>query len=249
MEHQRKQIIAASLGLASRLVASMIREFRVSLRNQSRSLHLSALQNPVSHQKFQQILGVAKNFTVKWCNVDPLTGDFSRKSGSGPKRKLSDDARSLVLSETHKRGRSSQKVATILENVLGVKVHSSTIMREWHRAGFRPFKMFRVPLETAAHRLQRVALCQFLHEWTENTCKMRLFVSDEFFVWWTRSPNSQNHRIWARQRSEVAHLLRSPQATHPQCISFFCAFPRAVLSSSLNRMDRTGVVITSENTS
>ena len=44
------------------------------------------------------------------------------------------------------------------------------------------------------------------------------------FIWTIRRPNAQNHRIWARNRDDVADLLAAPQVAHPVCVDVFLLF-------------------------
>ncbi|CAF4602391.1 unnamed protein product, partial [Rotaria sp. Silwood2] len=75
-------------------------------------------------------------------------------------------------------------------------VTGRTINSYRHREGLKPFHVIPNPLKSENHISDRLWLCEWPEDWTEEDF-LHLAPSDEFYVWLVRRPNYQNDRIWA----------------------------------------------------
>jgi hypothetical protein len=72
-------------------------------------------------------------------------------------------------------------------------VTRQTIDKYCHKQGLKPFHVVPKPLKTETNISDRLWLCDWLKNWTEDF--LHLAPSDEFFVWAIRRPNYQNDRV------------------------------------------------------
>lgn len=91
------------------------------------------------------------------------------------------------------------------------------------REELKPFKYMRVPMLMPGDKHLRLDFKKSLEIWQPDDF-LRVAPSDEFYVYSLRRPNSQNDRIWAHHRSDVAHLLTKPQLHSPTCVGFYLCF-------------------------
>ncbi|CAF1018877.1 unnamed protein product [Didymodactylos carnosus] len=81
-------------------------------------------------------------------------------------------------------------------------VTPKTIDNYRHREGLKPFHVIPKPLKTETHISDRLWLCDWLRDWTQEDF-LHLAPSDEFYVWTIRRPNYQNDRVWARSIEDI----------------------------------------------
>ncbi len=203
----RKRVVVATLSLAAKHFADTLRDYKTANRYSARDL--SGLKNPLTAQGIADIVGVSVGFVEKWTNHDPLDPEhnFERIPGGGQKRKLaSPEAQALLTDNSAKRFASSNRVAQELKSRDIADISISTVRRERFRMGFKPFKHFRVLFFTALAIAARLALVAYCTAWNATQWGRWAFC-DEFFIWTVRRQNSQNHRILAQSREEVADVL------------------------------------------
>ncbi|CAF5162213.1 unnamed protein product, partial [Rotaria sp. Silwood1] len=82
----------------------------------------------------------------------------------------------------------------IIRKASGRQKNSCSIVA---KEGLKPFHVIPKSLKSETHISDRLWLCDWLKDWTEEDF-LHLAPSDEFYVWTVRRPNSQNDRIWAR---------------------------------------------------
>lgn len=221
----RKRIVVASLVWASKLVNDILRDFKSEYSTES---PVQSLKNPLTYDTIADAVSVSVAFVKKVSKYHLMIFDpeysFLRVPGGGPKRKLdSPEALHILEESSNKRFRSNSVVKRELARKGIADVHVSTVNRERHRQGFVPFKPFRVLLFRAATIALRNELDVYCLEWPLCQWK-RLSFADEFYVWASRRPNAQNHRVWARSRQEVADILATPALAHPICVGIFLLF-------------------------
>ena len=103
-------------------------------------------------------------------------------------------------------------------------VVSRTINNYRHREGLKPFHVIPKPLKTKTHISDRLWLCDWLKDWTEEDF-LHLAPSDEFCVWTVRRPNYQNGRIWAKSIDDIEEDERYRGMVKNQaCIGIFVIF-------------------------
>lgn len=232
MEDATKRTVIASLALASRLFRDAIRAFKVEARVSLGKLvtreHrddayaiLRALTNPLSQAEIARLTDCSVPTVARLSLIDPLqvaASEYAVTSGRGRKRKLTEAESKTIEESIGQRGQSTRKLAA------GMGVSHVTVWMDLRRRGARPFKFFKVPMLTVLNVATRVAMTNWIFgAWVKADCD-RLMCSDEFFVWATRGPNNQNDRIWAHHRSDVRHLLESPQTHSPTCVGIFLLF-------------------------
>ena len=80
------------------------------------------------------------------------------------------------------------------------------------------------PLKTETHISDRLRLCDWLTDWTEEDF-LHLAPSDEFYVWIVRRPNYQNDRVWAKSIDDIEEDERYREMVKNQvCIEIFVIF-------------------------
>lgn len=213
------RLIAAVLGQASREFADTIRDFKAQLPHR---LVLPELKNPIDVPRVMELTGLSRRSVVANWTRD-IHSSFAVKPGRGRKHALSDADAALVMSETRKRRRGSRTVAKLLTASTGTEVSHMTILRLWHSEGLKPFRVRREAFSTADVELARVAFAQHVWNWACR-CWRCLVPGDEFYLHTVHRPNGQNDVVWARNRSDVEDLLRSPQLAYHACVGLFVCF-------------------------
>jgi hypothetical protein len=88
----------------------------------------------------------------------------------------------------------------------------------------KPFHVIPKALKSETHISDRLWLCNWLRDWTEEDF-VHLAPSDEFFVWAVRRPNYQNDRIWAKSIDDIEEDERYCEMIKNQvCIGIFVVF-------------------------
>jgi hypothetical protein len=109
-------------------------------------------------------------------------------------------------------------VAQEILQLRGKRVDQRTVGRYRAREGLKPFHVISRPLKTKTHVADRLWLCDWLSEWTEEDF-LHLAPSDEFFAYAIHKPNSQNDLIWAKDVDDIAEDERYRAIVrNPTCI-------------------------------
>lgn len=144
--------------------------------------------------------------------------------GEGRPLQLSQESRQIIASSSHKQRKGNRKVAQEILQLRGKRVGQRTVGRYREREGLKPFHVIAKPLKSQTHVEDRLWLCDWLSEWTEEDF-LHLACSDEFFVYAIRKPNFQNDRVWAKDINDIADDERYREIVrNPTCIGIFVLF-------------------------
>lgn len=144
--------------------------------------------------------------------------------GVGRPLQLSQESRQIILSASHKQRKGNRKVAQEILQMRGKRVSHVTVGAYRHREDLKAFHVIAKPLKTQTHVEDRLWLCDWLSEWTEEDF-LHLAPSDEFFVYAIRKPNFQNDRVWAKDVNDIAEDERYREIVrNPTCIGIFVMF-------------------------
>jgi hypothetical protein len=144
--------------------------------------------------------------------------------GDGRPLQLSQESREIISAASCKQRKGNRKVAQEILQVRGKRVSHVTIGHYRRREGLKPFHVISRPLKTKTHIEDRLWLCDWLSEWTEEDF-LHLAPSDEFFVYAIRKPNSQNDLVWAMDVDDIAEDERYRAIVrYPTCIGIFVIF-------------------------
>ncbi|CAF1338236.1 unnamed protein product [Rotaria sp. Silwood1] len=136
-------------------------------------------------------------FVTEWWekSCDQCFADYSN---AGPKLKLSRAAQDIIREASGHQRKSGSVVAKEIAKKQKEYVTRQTVNNYRRREGLKPFHVISRPLKSETHISDRLWLCDWLKDWTEEDF-LHLAPSDEFYVWTVRKPNYQNDRIWAKK--------------------------------------------------
>ncbi|CAF3731401.1 unnamed protein product [Rotaria sp. Silwood1] len=149
---------------------------------------------------------------------------FADYSNAGPKLKLSQASQDIIRKASGRQGKSCSVVAKEIAQKQKEYITRQTIYNYRHREGLKPFHVIPKPLKSETHISDRLWLCDWLKDWTEEDF-LHLAPADEFFVWVVRRSNYQNDRIWARSIDDIEEDERYREMVKNQaCIGIFVIF-------------------------
>jgi transposase len=152
----------------------------------------------------QQIIdatGFEKRFVFRWCRAADNGRDASDQPRSGRPRKLTPAVVRIVRAHMKgRKGRSSRKVARIMEARHQVRLSASSVQRAAKLAGLRPYRRPKKPLLTDAMRERRL---DFAERYRETDWRHVLF-SDETTLVLFGEPNRRNNVIWEESAENVS---------------------------------------------
>lgn len=149
---------------------------------------------------------------------------FADYSNVGRKLKLSEASQDIDRQASGKQGKSCSIVAKEIAEKQKEYVTRRTINNYRDREGLEPFHVIPKPLKSETHISDRLWLCDWLKDWTEEDF-LHLAPSDEFYVWAVHPPNYQNDRIWARSVDDIQEDERYREMIKNQaCIGIFVTF-------------------------
>jgi hypothetical protein len=144
--------------------------------------------------------------------------------GAGRPLQLSQESRQVIAAGSHKQRKGNRKIAQEILQTRGKRVNRSTVGGYRQREGLKAFHVIARPLKTQTHMEDRMWLCDWLSEWTEEDF-LHLAPSDEFFVYAIRKPNFQKDRIWAKDMDDIAEDQRYREIVrNPTCMGIFVLF-------------------------
>jgi len=144
--------------------------------------------------------------------------------GAGRPLQLSQESREIIASASHKQRKGHRKVPQEILQRRGKSVSKSTICNYRAHEGLKSFHVIAKPLKTQTNIQDRLWLCDWLLEWTEEDF-LHLAVSYEFFIYAIREPNFQNVRVWAKDVDDIAEDQRFREIIkNPTCIGIFVMF-------------------------
>ncbi|CAF3703691.1 unnamed protein product [Rotaria sp. Silwood1] len=144
--------------------------------------------------------------------------------GSGRPQVLSQESKNIIASASGIRSKSCRKLAREVLEKTRQQVNYSTVHREHHRQGLKPFHVISKPLKTKTHIEDRKWLANFVSDWTVEDF-LHIAPSDEFYIYVTRKPNHQNERIWAKSIEDISDDERySEMIQNARCIGIFVIF-------------------------
>ncbi|CAF1067663.1 unnamed protein product [Rotaria sordida] len=149
---------------------------------------------------------------------------FADYSNTGPKLKLSQGSQDISRKANGQQGKSCSIVAKEIAESQKEYVTPRTINNYRHREALKPFHVVSRPLKSETHISDRLWLCDWLKDWTEEDF-LHLAPSDEFYVWVARKPNYQNDRIRAKSIEDIEEDERYREMVqHQACIGVFIMF-------------------------
>jgi hypothetical protein len=149
---------------------------------------------------------------------------FADYSNAGPKLKLSQAAQDIIREASGRQRKSGSVVAKEIAEKQKEYVTRQTVNNYRHREGLKPFHVIPKPLKSETHISDRLWLCDWLKDWTEEDF-LNLAPSDEFYVWTVRRPNYQNDRVWAKSIEDIEDDERYREIVKNQvCIGIFIIF-------------------------
>jgi len=130
----------------------------------------------------------------------------------------------IIRKASGRQGKSCSVVAKEIAQKQKEYVTRQTIYNCRHREGLKHFHVIPKPLKSETHISDRLWLCDWLKDWTEEDF-LHLAPADEFFVWVFRRPNYRNDRIWARSIDDIEEDERYREMVKNQaCIGIFVIF-------------------------
>ncbi|CAF0795877.1 unnamed protein product [Rotaria sordida] len=149
---------------------------------------------------------------------------FADYSNAGRKLKLSQASQDIIREASGRQGKSCSVVAKKIAEKQKEYVTRRTINNYRHREGLKPFHVIPQPLKSETHISDRLWLCDWLKDWTEEDF-LHLAPSDEFYVWVVRRPNYQNDRVWAKSVDDIEEDEHYREMVKNQpCIGIFVIF-------------------------
>ena len=149
---------------------------------------------------------------------------FADYSNAGRKLKLSRASQEIILEASGRPKKSYSMVAKEIAEKRKEYVVSRTINNNRHREGLKPFHVIPKPLKTDTHISDRLWLCDWLTDWTEEDF-LHLVPSDEFYDWAVCRPNYQKDRIWAKSIDDIEEDERYREMVKNEaCIGIFVIF-------------------------
>jgi hypothetical protein len=137
---------------------------------------------------------------------------------------LSQESKNIIASAGGTRSNSSRKVPREILEKTRQQVHYSTIHRERHRQGLKPFHIISKPLKTNTHIEDQKWLANFVAHWTEEDF-LHMAPSDEFSIYAIRKRNHQNDRISAKSIEDISEDERYREMVQDaRCIGIFVMF-------------------------
>ncbi|CAF2519927.1 unnamed protein product [Rotaria sp. Silwood2] len=149
---------------------------------------------------------------------------FTDYSNAGRKLKLSQVSQDIIHKASGRQGKSCSIVAKEIGEEPKKYVTGRTINNYRHREGLKPFHVIPKPLKSETHISNRLWLCDWLEDWTEEDF-LHLASSDKFYVWLVRRSNYQNDKIWALGVEDIEEDERYREMGQNQiCIWIFIMF-------------------------
>ena len=143
---------------------------------------------------------------------------------SGAPMKLSQGTVKVIEHNSNKKKRSGKQVAEEILKKRGKVVSPRLVCAYRKQLGLKPFHEIRKPSITPANREDRLWFANYLSEWNEDDF-LNLAVSDEFYLYVDRKPNSRNDVIWSRSLDEIPEDVRYRMVdAHPACYGIFICF-------------------------
>ena len=142
----------------------------------------------------------------------------------GRPEQLSQESKNIVLEASRRRKKSCSEVAKEILVRRNKQVSRHTVYRLRVREGLKPWHELAKPRKTELNIEDRLWFCDFLRDWSVEDF-LHLVVSDEFFVYVTRKPNSQNDIIWSKTPDEIPDEERYREVIKsPDCVGVFIMF-------------------------
>ncbi|CAF0742559.1 unnamed protein product [Didymodactylos carnosus] len=129
------------------------------------------------------------------------------------------ECQDIIHKASSRQGKSCSIVAREIAEEQKEYVTGRTINNYRHREGLKPFNVIPKPLKTETYISNRLWLCDWLEDWTEEDF-LHLAPSDEFYVWIVRRPNYQNDRIWALNVEDIEEDERYQNVIDPDEVTF-----------------------------
>ena len=153
---------------------------------------------------------------------DPYAVEDAAKAGAP--LKLSQASVKIIEDNSNKKKRSNKVVAEEILKKRGKEINPRLVGRYRQRLGLTPFHELKKPNITPQNREDRLWFCEYLSNWDEDAF-LNLAVSDEFYLYVDRRPNSRNDVIWARGTEEIPDDVRYRLVgAHPACYGIFVCF-------------------------
>ena len=140
-------------------------------------------------------------FVARWWekSYDQCFADYSNV---GRKLKLTEASQDIIRQASGGQGKSRSIVAREIAEKRREYVTRRTINNYRDREDLKPFHVIPKPLKSETHISDRLWLCDWLENWTEEDF-LHLAPSDELYVWTVRRPNYQNDWILARSIDDI----------------------------------------------
>jgi transposase len=153
--------------------------------------------------------GFTRDFVRRWMSAD----DASDKPRGGRPRKLTPPVvRTIRAHMKGKKGRSSRKVARIIEARHNLQLSYRSVQKAARMAGLSPYHRRKKPLLTERMRERRL---EFVQLYRGTNWRQVLFSDEKTFVLWGR-PNRKNDVIWEESPENVEPLVapKHPSKVH-----------------------------------
>lgn len=158
------------------------------------------------------VLGEAKSTVHDAISRFRQTGEYSRRQGSGRKRKTNmHDDRFMVLTALRDRGLPSSAISRQLRNIRGTYISSDTIRRRLGEQALNSRRPAACPALSPAHRTARLHFAREHINWTVEQWGRVLFTDESRFS--LRSPDGRE-RVWRRQGERFAQCCISPRVPY-----------------------------------
>jgi transposase len=157
--------------------------------------------------------GFTRDVVRRWMLAADSGRDASDKPRSGAPPKLTPPVVRMVRAHMKgKRGRSSRKVAKIIEARHRIQLSSTSVWRAARQAGLKPYTRPPKPLLTAANRQRRL---DFVRLYRGTDWRKVLFSDEKTFELFGH-PNRRNDRIWEESSENVPPSLtvKHPAKVH-----------------------------------
>ena len=134
---------------------------------------------------------------------------------------LFQESKNIIAFVSGIRSKSCRKLAREILEKTRQKADCSTVHRERHRQGLKPFHVISKPLKTNIHIEYRKWLANVVADWTEEDF-LHIAPLDEFYIHLIRKSNDQNDRIRATRMEGINDDERYCEIVqNARCIGIF----------------------------
>ena len=178
----------------------------------------------ISRSWIAKYLNRSESFVKRNWNGDPFDCESDSFRPETTRESLSQESKDIITETLGREKKSVNDFVKDIENIRGKAKSKSAVYRFLKGEGAKSFHQAAVPKLSEKNVSDRLWFCDFLSEWGPDDF-LFLAPSDEFFIYESRKPNSQNDRIWALNNNDIPQELKVREIGRwTKCIGVFLCF-------------------------